>query len=124
MKNTCLISIVFKNKNVTKCKEYYKSIIRYNYSNSIDFKYKKEIVLTRERINHISKHVAFLPYLSRIFDYINHPDEVLIYKNNPNNTRNIIKNLDDHRRLFITVRFATKDEMFYSSIISARYETK
>ncbi|MBD5390819.1 hypothetical protein HDR67_02305 [bacterium] len=100
-----------------------KGKIIYDYSKEIA-NYKVSIILTKERKKHIlERHPEMEKYIPNLLEYINNPSNIISDKNN-RNTKNVIKNIDENSFLFITVKFANKNDLFLTSIISARYQTK
>ncbi|MDE6414024.1 MAG: hypothetical protein K2K48_01290 [Anaeroplasmataceae bacterium] len=95
--------------------------IAYDYSKEIK-SYNPIIVLTKERENHILKrHPEMKQYIPYLMDYVNNPDFIKLDKTY-NDTRNLIKILDEHSYLYITVKFSS-NVLKKTSIISARYMT-
>ncbi|MDE5546291.1 MAG: hypothetical protein K2I88_02380 [Anaeroplasmataceae bacterium] len=111
-----------KNLNhLIKDKFAYFGKITYDYSNEIK-NYNNTIVLTKERENHIlERHPEMKIYISELIEYINSPDVILSDKKY-NDTKNIIKYVEEKSFIFITVKFAKPDDLVLSSIISARYQ--
>lgn len=99
----------------------YTGKITYDYSAEIG-NYNMNIVLTNERKKHIlGRHPEMKNYIPFLIDYVNNPNEYRLDKGN-RDTLNVIRNLDKKYQIFITVKFAKKEDEKNSSIISARYQ--